>query len=133
MPEDKKTQMKIVKVAKVVDESTVVLNAGANDGVRMGQRFLIYEIGAEIIDPDTKVGLGKLETVRGTGTVAYLQPMIATVKSDMKEANPSRIVRRSSPSMVLRLYGQEEEVVETQSAHSVPFASPKVGDIAKPV
>ena len=130
MSEQENAQKRSVKVAKVVDSSTVILNAGTNDGIRMGQRFLIYNIGEDIVDPDTKQNLGKLETVRGTGTVTHLQPTLATVKSDMKESIPRRIVRRPS-SIFYNIYGTEEEI-EAQ-ASPIAFDSPKVGDIAKPI
>ena len=45
--------MKDIKVSKIIDEFTLVLNYGAEDGAKKGQEFLIYSIGDEILDPDT--------------------------------------------------------------------------------
>ena len=122
---------KSFKIAKVVDEYTVILNRGSEDGVKPGQRFLVYHIGEEITDPDSNEFLGRLETVRGTGTVTYLQSKMATIRSDMRETRPTKVIRKSgSPWAVM--YGNEE-TVETVPPRELPFDSPKVGDLAKPV
>ncbi len=46
------------KVASV-EEGEVVVNAGAKTGLRMGDRLRVYGAGREVIDPDTKVSLGR--------------------------------------------------------------------------
>lgn len=48
-----------IKVAKVNDKYTLVLNKGEKDGVEVGQRVLIYSVGDEIADPDTTESLGR--------------------------------------------------------------------------
>ena len=42
------------KIAKIIDRFKVVMNAGSNQKISKGQKFLIYELSdEEIIDPDT--------------------------------------------------------------------------------
>jgi hypothetical protein len=125
-----------IKVAKVIDEYTLVINKGLADGVKAGQRFLIYTYGDEVIDPDTRVSLGKLEIVKGTGRVSHLQGSMATVRSDMtaKPSRSTRKIKRQNPfGGILGNLGTEEEIEESLPATTVPFEEPKVGDLVKPV
>ncbi len=43
----------------------VVINAGEAAGVKQGQRFVVYRPGEELIDPDTGLSLGSVETKVG--------------------------------------------------------------------
>ena len=71
------------KVAKIIDEYKVVINAGSRQDVCEGQKYLIYAIdNNEIFDPDTGRSLGYLEIVKGTGIVTHVQEKIATLESD---------------------------------------------------
>ena len=76
---------KSFKVVKVIDEFTLVINIGSDDEIEKGQRFLVYSISPDdIIDPDTNESLGKLEIVKGTGTVTHVQEKMATIESSEK-------------------------------------------------
>lgn len=76
---------KVIKVAKVTNAEELVLNAGQADKIQEGDRYLVYGIGEEIFDPDTKKSLGCLEVVRGTGKVVHVQERMCTIRTDMKE------------------------------------------------
>ena len=115
------------KVAQVLNGFTLVLNRGADDKVKVGQRFLVYGFGDEIIDPETQQSLGTLELVRGTGVVAHLQPKLAVLKSDRKNA-PQRRVIKQQPMLP---FATEETVFEDPVA--VEFDYPEVGDLVKPI
>jgi hypothetical protein len=60
------------KVAKIVDPYTIVINKGSEDGVEEDMRFVIYEQGDEIIDPETRGSLGKFEYVKAKVKVTYI-------------------------------------------------------------
>jgi len=129
-----------IKVAHIIDRYSLALNKGSADGIKVGQRFLIYSIGDEIKDPDTNASLGKLEIVKGTGKVTNLQDHIATIGSDMKES-PKRIIRRintgrsyyqTALANALSMYN-DPEVEELLPAERMPFDDPSIGDIAKPI
>lgn len=77
--------MKTGKVIKVLDPTRVVINLGEEDGVEAGQRFVIYEEGDEVIDPDTGQSLGRLEMSRGTARVEHSQPGMSTLVSDQTQ------------------------------------------------
>ncbi len=122
-----------VKVAKVLDRYTLVLNAGSNGGVTIGQRFLIYEIGDEVTDPDSGASLGAIEIVKGTGKVTHIQPMICTIASDMK-AKAGRVVRKTRKSPygpLASVFVATEEAEEVLPAEEIAFEDPQVGDLAK--
>ncbi|MGD0696311.1 MAG: hypothetical protein ABSB82_15775 [Terriglobia bacterium] len=123
------------KIAKIIDQYTLVINKGANHGVRVGQRFLVYAFGEEVVDPDNRQSLGRLELVKGTGKVTHVQPTMSTISSDMKSA-PSRTIRRKQPSA--RIYWDflrqgPEEVEEVLPAAALAFEEVEIGDLAKPV
>jgi hypothetical protein len=76
------------KVVSVQDSFTVVINAGEEAGVKIGDEFLIIGIGEIIIDPDTNEELEKLEIVRGKAKVSHVQSKIATLVSTDLECTP---------------------------------------------
>lgn len=109
----------------------LVINRGERDGVKKGQRFLVYSLGEEIIDPITEESLGVLEIVRGTGKVVHLQERIATIQSDMNE--PSERVIRKKGSSAFPTFGFGEEEIITPSSEKIPFNNPQVKDKVKPL
>ena len=124
-------------VAHVEADHRVVINRGAEGGIRMGQRFLIYGIGKEIVDPVTKRSLGKLELVRGTGKVTHLQAKMAVVDSDMTVGG-RRTIRKPDRSGggVSGFSGYfQQAYIEEEHDPPMPigFRDAEVGDFAKPI
>lgn len=60
------------KVAKIIDLYTIVINKGSEHGVEEDMRFVIYEIGEEINDPDSGESLGKLEYIKAKVKVTHV-------------------------------------------------------------
>ena len=118
------------KVAKVIDEYTLVINAGKNQGIKSGFKFLIYSIGEDIKDPDTGESLGKLEVIKGTAKVSHVQDNISTVKSDTFEKSKPIVTTRRQ-SKFLSAFGEEYITREEQEPIQKPFENPEVGDFAK--
>lgn len=52
------------KVAAIKSNYAIIINKGSDDGVEEDMRFVIYEEGEEIHDPDTRESLGKLEYIK---------------------------------------------------------------------
>jgi len=118
------------KVIKVIDYyEKVVINRGAEHGIKEGQRFLIYALDEELLDPDTGESLGRLELVRGTGKVIHVQEKISTIQSDKKVTE--RTIKRYKNSAWRAFNGTDEEEMMTPS--NVPFDNPENGDLAKPL
>lgn len=58
------------KVAKIIDEYTIVINAGASNGIEVGDTFQILDkVGNEVLDPDTGEVIGSLDLIKGTVNV----------------------------------------------------------------
>lgn len=115
---------KIFKIAKIIDEYKVVINAGSNQGIKEYQRFLIYSLDGEtIFDPDTGYSLGNLEVIKGTGIATFVHDNMSTIESDK--------YRKLTPiEKKLLSVSPLTPQVDTKKAE---FNNPKVGDLVKPI
>lgn len=122
----------IFKVAEILNDYSVVINAGENYSLKINQRFLIVDPnGAPIFDPDTKEHLGNLERIVGTGTVKQLYSKMAVVDSDMSiSSGTSSAVSAAARAMTIVAFQNTEE---NTYANYKPFDNPKVGHLAKPI
>lgn len=78
-------------IAQVYEGSTqFVLNKGRNHGIEEHHKFIILEIGNDIIDPETGENLGPLEIVKGRVKVLHIQDKITTLESDELLATPPK-------------------------------------------
>lgn len=73
------------KVAAILDQYTLVLNIGTENGVKKGMKFVIYELGDSISDPETAAVLGSLEIVKGFAEVVNIQEKLCTVRSSEEQ------------------------------------------------
>lgn len=122
---------KQLKVASVIDNYKVALNAGSNQGIKLGQRYMIYTLSnEEIIDPDTHESLGFLEIVKGTGKVIHVQEKLCTISS-IEYKNLSKTIKRKSDRYSFFSDTYEEELQPERE--QLPFDHPKVGDFVKRV
>lgn len=119
---------KIFKVAAVIDPFTIVISGGTLDGIKDYYRFLVYSLdGEEIYHPDTKKLLGKLEIIKGTGFIHFLQDQMCTIKSDTyKTITPMDI---ESNATINSLYLESQLKVGDKKL--LPFKNVKVGDYVK--
>lgn len=120
--------VRLGQVVEILDEFTVVVNRGGNDGVRLGDRFLIYALGPELKDPETGGSLGKLEVVRGAARAVHVQERMATIKSDDYDNVPPRTIKRTAAISIF-----SDEVVEGSRRERVPLRQPMMGDLVKHV
>ncbi|MFH1008608.1 MAG: hypothetical protein V1800_14100 [Candidatus Latescibacterota bacterium] len=74
----------IGKIAKIVDETTFLLNKGAQDGVRNGMRFVVFDEGDEVSDPESGESLGVWEIVKGTLIVVNTQERLSMAQTPEK-------------------------------------------------
>ena len=70
------------KVAKIINVYTVVINRGREHGVEDGMRFIIYDQGEDITDPDSGESLGRFENVLMKVKVVNVNEKISTATSD---------------------------------------------------
>lgn len=52
------------RVVKIIDNQSLVINAGSSDGVKKDQKLVVFVPGEEVIDPQTKESLGTLDTIK---------------------------------------------------------------------
>jgi hypothetical protein len=67
------------KVANILDEYSIVINVGRNNGVTEGMTFAVFvQSSDEIKDPDSGEILGTLENVKDYVYAAHIQDKFAT-------------------------------------------------------
>lgn len=126
-----------MKQARVIyispDHLQASLNVGSNDGISMGDRFLIYTLSEhEILDPETNESLGFLELVKGTGKVIHLQEKMCTIESDMyNDFSTKTITRKQGSPSLSAFYGSTvtEEVIPNRK--HLKFKNVSEDDYAK--
>lgn len=115
-------------VVAIINNRKLVINRGASQGIREGQRMLVYTVSAgEIQDPNTGESLGHLEIVRGTGKIVHVQEKMATLESDQIQSKKVRM-----PSWI-KLGASTTETIEEEENQVLPFENPQVADIVKPI
>jgi hypothetical protein len=138
---DVRTETRLAKVVHIADHGfagplEVVINRGAHQGVKLGDRFLVFGIGPRIVDPDTREDLGELELVRGRGKVVHVQEHLATLRTtELRRTRPAkRVVREAVGALSLGL-GNRGNVIEEELAPEteMPFEAVRLGDLAKPI
>jgi curli biogenesis system outer membrane secretion channel CsgG len=69
----------------LVRDNTIYIKPGSDAGVQVGDEFVVFAQGEELIDPDTGISLGSVETRVGsieiTGIVSGGQAAIASIKT----------------------------------------------------
>ncbi len=66
------------KIAKV-DGKNAWLNIGSAAGVKIGDKFVVFNVGDAIVDPDTGLALGAPEKQTGTGEVMEIADRFAVI------------------------------------------------------
>ncbi len=74
-----------IKIAHVSSSGQVYINRGSDGGLQVGEMLKVYAMGADIIDPDTGVKLGKEETYLGKVVVTEVEA--ARSKGDIIEGS----------------------------------------------
>ena len=124
----------VARVVKILDPYHVVINKGQSDGIRIGQKFTIVEIGELLIDPDTGNQLEALEIVKGKVEASHVQEKISTLKAyETTQKIQEREIKKtvSASPFGLAGFGGENTVVETlkPTARTLnPLSGIKPGD-----
>ena len=115
------------QVIEVLNDYEVVINKGSADGVNMDNRFLLYKEGREIIDPESKENLGRLELVSGEGMPKHIQERFTTLKS-------SRVrILRKNPGLLALAGAASEYASEPETIISLPFDKVEPGYLFKQI
>lgn len=68
------------RVVKVLHEDHLVANLGLAAGVQPGDRFVVFELGEDITDPETGESLGRLEQVKCEAEVIHVQERLVQLR-----------------------------------------------------
>ncbi len=77
------------KVARILSENVIILNVGANAGVKPGAAFVVFARGEEVIDPETGEALGCWEVPKGHLRATHVQERMTTCESFLPGAKPA--------------------------------------------
>ena len=75
------------------------VNRGNDSGMRMGERFIVFEPGEQLIDPQTGENLGSAEMEVGEAKVVRINPKVTVmevIKGDASYITQGFILRRSA-------------------------------------
>lgn len=123
---------KIFKIAKIIDDYTLVINAGQNQNIKENQRFLIFSLdGDEVYDPDTNELLGCLEITKGTATAISVLEKMTVIKSDMYRTVTHLDLTASLA--ISAISGENSNALKPGDKKLVGFKNVKVGDLVKSV
>jgi len=115
-------------VVKVIDDFTVVINKGATNGITKESRFLIIEVGDEIIDPETGNSLGLLEITKGWCLPTHIQENICTIQSNEYKQSESSTEITKTRSTFIGLTGPVTEVSKPGRRYKLKLKGPNIGD-----
>jgi curli biogenesis system outer membrane secretion channel CsgG len=89
----------VIFPAKVLTrrDKEVTLNRGEGGGVAVGDKFNVFALGQELIDPDTKESLGREEVKVGTIKITQVNPKTSTAEIlDDAGIDKGAILRKAS-------------------------------------
>lgn len=79
--------MQEFKVAKIINDYSLVINAGEKQGVKKDQKFqIIGKKGKEVKDPDTGEVIGQLDELKGIVFATTVYPNMTVVQSKIKSS-----------------------------------------------
>jgi len=114
------------KIVKILDQYKVLVNIGADSGIKRGMDFIIYSEGETVEDPESHEVLGKLENVKARLKVSHIQEEFSILESsETEERTPLtskawldflslyRAVRKPLPLEVEpKIQGEQEKIVK---------------------
>ena len=136
------------KVAKILDEYSIVINVGRDNDVVNGMVFVVFvQSDDEVKDPDSGETLGKLEDVKDYIFVSHVQDKFSTCVAGEKEASAGEHESQGAQtlsgammaeSMTVRPGGgrisSEKLNINTSQVTGVPQLGPiSIGDMVRAV
>ena len=97
------------QVATIIDDTTLVLSAGSDAGVREGVLFAVVARYQQIVDPETGENLGQWESVKARVVVVHVQERMCTARSPVaEEAAPFGTLSAMMVRHSFGLYGDRD-------------------------
>jgi|APFre7841882654_1041346.scaffolds.fasta_scaffold05914_4 hypothetical protein len=120
------------KVAAIKSEYAIIINKGYEDDVEEDMRFLIYEEGEEIRDPDTKASLGNLELFKAKVKVKIPSEKFSwaeTYETDIIPSGLTVVVNPFAPKQVRVKLPLATSILDPQEIIKIV----KVGDLVRQI
>ena len=121
------------KVAAIIDDSTLVLNVGLEDGVSEGMAFAVFAEYQDILDPDSGASLGKWEMVKARVVVTHVQERMCTASAPLvaPEESSSRTLSAMMVEHSFGRYGRRDEERERLDVRTADISGqPRMQPIA---
>ncbi len=117
------------RIVKGLAEDRWVLNLGLEAGLSMDDRFVVFELGEEVTDPETGTSLGALELVKGYARAVHVQPTMSILVVETRVGQPQP-KSASSPKVLSAILAQTETGARKPKRGSARPRStePAVGD-----
>lgn len=123
------------RVAKIADESRLVLNVGSAHGVKPGMHFVVFQEGEDVTDPESGESLGKMELVKAEVVIEHVQERMSLASSpEIREEDPDSTVlsarlarvRQARPGSVRRekLYVNPGDITGSQRISPIAVGDP---------
>ncbi|MGE5370742.1 MAG: hypothetical protein ACM3QZ_02030 [Solirubrobacterales bacterium] len=81
-----------------VHGNRLVIDRGLNDGIRIGQRFIVYNVSPiELVDPITNKSHGPMEVLKGRGRAIQVGPDSAVLRIEYPPVESGQIVYKNRP------------------------------------
>jgi hypothetical protein len=122
------------QVAQIIDEAALIINRGAEGGVKPGMRFAVFAEVEDVADPETGQSLGKWELVKGLVVAVHVQEKMTLCSPPPKEVAQRDDTHTLSYEMVAVSMsggsgGAQQLDVDRSQASGRPASGPiKVGD-----
>lgn len=125
------------KVAKILDDSHVVINLGAMHGVKMGTVFSIIAQGDEVTDPDTGEVLGQWEVPKGFVIATHVQDRLATCEAcqvekpeEDTEDPTTRVLSADMTSLAMKAHSLAGKKIKLNVKATDVSGMPQIGPIS---
>jgi hypothetical protein len=125
------------QVAGIIDETTLIINRGAEHGVKAAMRFAVFAEVEEVTDPQTGEALGKWELIKGVVAAAHVQEKMtvcAPLPREAVERDDTHTLSYEMVAVSMAGGGAEKLNVDRAQMSGKPTAGPiKVGDRVRQV
>ena len=107
-------------VAEIIDKRNLVLDKGKQDGISIGDEFVVFVLGKEVQAPKTGESLGVLEKIKGKGEVTHIQDRMCTIETYESDIVPDN-------AFPYNLYMERKKKVYKR------FVNVQIGDYARKI
>ena len=114
------------RILKILDSFRAVIDLGDDNGVYDNQKFIVYELGEMITDPDTGKELERLEIIKAKVRIIQVQKIISIIEGYRTERYETEINTQLVTYPAIRFREIKDNIVDSEN-DSNPL-NVKIGD-----